>query len=60
MAMYEQEINQDLSKPSYQKLKTMIKRYINQKIRTRNFQVRSERIETGEKVKTQKGEECQR
>ena len=47
LAMYEQEINQDPSKPSYQKLKTMVKRHRNQKIRTRTFQARNERIETG-------------
>ena len=47
LAMYEQEINQDPSKPSYQKLKTMVKRHRHQKIRTRNFQARNERIETG-------------
>ena len=35
LAMYEQEINQDHSKPSYQKLKTM------------NVEARNERIETG-------------
>ena len=31
LAMYEQEITQDQSQPSYQKLKTMVKRHINQK-----------------------------
>ena len=52
MATYEQEINQHRSKPSYHKLKTMVKRQEDQKIRTRNFQARNERIETGVLVKT--------
>ena len=33
MAMYEKEINQDLSRPSCQKLKIMVKRHIDQMIR---------------------------
>ena len=44
LAMHEQEVNQDLSAPSYQKLKTMVKRSMDQKIRTRHFQARNERI----------------
>ena len=52
---YEQEINQDRSKPNYQKLKTMVRRHTDQMIRTRTFKVRNERIETGVLVKTQKG-----
>ena len=47
LAMYEQEINQDPSKPSYQKLKNMVKRHRSQKIRTRNFQARNQRIGKG-------------
>ena len=45
--MQGEEINQDRSKPSYQKLNTMVKRRMDQMIRTRNFQARNERIETG-------------
>ena len=59
LAVYEQEINQDRSRPSFQKLQTMVKRHIDQKIRTRNFQARNERIETRVLVKTQRREECQ-
>ena len=33
--------------PDYQKLKTMVKRSIDQKLRFRKFDVRNERIETG-------------
>ena len=54
-AMYEQEINQNLSNPSYQKLKTMMKRQKDQKFRTRKFQARNERIKRGVLVKTRKG-----
>ena len=41
------EIPQKISKPDYQKLKTMVKRCIDQKLRLRNFDARNERIETG-------------
>ena len=56
LAMYEQEIDQDRSKPSSQKLITIVRRDIDQMIRTRNFKVRNERIETGVLVKNQKKE----
>ena len=42
VAMNEQQINQDRSKPGYQ-LKTMVRRHIDQKIRTRIFQARNEK-----------------
>ena len=45
--LYEQEIEQYLSQPNCQKLKTMVKRCIDQKIRARNFEARNDRIETG-------------
>ena len=37
------EIHQKISMPDYQKLKTMVKRSINQKLRLRNFDARNER-----------------
>ena len=37
LALYEQEIEQHNSQPNYQKLKTMVKRCMEQKIRARNF-----------------------
>ena len=55
LATYEQEINQDQSKPSCQNVKTMVKGHTDQKIRKRIFQARNERIETGVWVKTQTG-----
>ena len=39
------EIHQKISKPEYQKLKTMVKRSIDQKLRLQNFDARNERIE---------------
>ena len=45
---------------SYQKLKTMVKRCTDEKIRTRNFRARNERLESVVLVKTQKKKECQR
>ena len=43
LATYEQEIHQDRSRPNYQMLKTMVRRHIDQMIRTRNSNVRIER-----------------
>ena len=54
LAMYEQEIDQNRAMPSNQRLQTMVRRRIDQTIRTRNFRVRSERTETGVLV-SQKG-----
>ena len=39
------------SQPNYQKLKTMVKGWMDQKIRARNFEARYERIESGGQVK---------
>ena len=44
-------IHQKMSKPDYQRLKTIVKRSIQQKLRLRNFDARNERIETGAVVK---------
>ena len=55
LTMYDQEIDRHLALPSYQRLKTMVRRHIDQMIRTRNFKARSERIETGVLAKSQKG-----
>ena len=41
------EIHQTISMPHCQKLKTMVKRSIDQNLRSRNFDDRNERIETG-------------
>ena len=49
------EIHQKVSMPSYQKLKTIVKRSIDQKLRLRNFDTRQGKIETGAVVKSRKG-----
>ena len=49
------EIHQKISMPNYQKLKTMVKRRKDQKLRLRNFDARNERIETGAVVTSRKG-----
>ena len=55
LAMYDQEIDRDRAMPSCQRLKTMVRRHIDQMSRTRNFRARNERIETGVSVKSHKG-----
>ena len=44
--LYDMEIHQKISVPNYSKLKTMVKRSIDQKLRFQNFDPRNERIET--------------
>ena len=48
LELYDLEILQKISMPDDQKLKTKVKTSIDQKIRLRNFDARSERIETGQ------------
>ena len=55
LAMYEQETTEDRSRPSCQKLKTMVKRHKDQKNQNKKFQAINERIETGVLAETQKG-----
>ena len=55
LELYDMEIHQKISMPNYQKLKTMVKRSINQKLRLRNFDARYGRIESGAVVKSRKG-----
>ena len=45
--LYDMEIHQRKSKLNYQKLKTMVKRNIDQRLRSRNFDARHWKIETG-------------
>ena len=44
LELYDMEIHQNISMPNYQKLKTMVKRSIDQKLRLRNFDARHGRI----------------
>ena len=53
--LYDMEIHQETSMPNYQKLKTMVKRRKDQKLRLRNFDARHGKIESGAVVKNRKG-----
>ena len=55
LELYDLEIHQKISMPNYEKLKTMVKRSIDQKLRLRNFDARHGRNETGAVVKNRKG-----
>ena len=55
LELYDMEIHQNTLVPNYQKLKTMVKRCIDQKIRSRNFAARHGRIESGAVMKSRKG-----
>ena len=46
-ALYEQDIVQKGIAPDYQRLKTMVKMFLGQKMRTRNCEVRTERMVKG-------------
>ena len=47
LELYDMEIHQKVSMPKYRRLKTMVKRNKDQKLRLRNFDARNERIEIG-------------
>ena len=51
LTLYEQEFEQTNSQPNYQKLQTVVKRGMDQKIRERKLEARNERVETGAPVK---------
>ena len=55
LELYDMEIHQQISMPKYQKLKTIVKRSIDQKLRLRKFDARQGKIETGPVVKSRKG-----
>ena len=55
LELYEKEIHQKISTPNYQRLKTMVTRSIDQKLRLRNFDARHEKIEIGAVVKSHRG-----
>ena len=57
LELYDMEIHQKISMPDYQKLKTMVKKSKDQKLRLRNFGARNERNETGAVVTNRR---CQR
>ena len=53
--LYDMEINEKISVPNYEKLKIMVNRSIDQKLRSRNFDVTHRRFESGAVVKSRKG-----
>ena len=55
LELYDMEIRQKMSIPKYQKLKTMVKRNIDQKLRLRNFDAGHGKIETDSVVNNRKG-----
>ena len=55
LELYDMEIHEKISVPNHQKLKTMVKRSIDQKLRLRNFDARHGKIESGSVIKSRKG-----
>ena len=55
LELYDMEIHQEISMANNQRLKTTVKRSINQKLRLGNFDARHEKIETGAVVKYREG-----
>ena len=55
LELYDMEIHQKISVPNYKKLKTMVKRSIDQKLRLRNFDARHGKIESAAVGKNRKG-----
>ena len=55
LELYDLEIDEKISVPSYQMLKTMVKRSFDQKLRLRNFDTRHGNIESGAVKKSRKG-----
>ena len=55
LAMYEEENVLNNEPPSYFRLKTLVRRHIDQTMRTHNFRARIEMVERGVVTKSQKG-----
>ena len=53
LELYNMEIHQKKTEPDYQRLKTMVKRSIEQNLRIKNFEARNEKFETNAVVKNQ-------
>ena len=53
--LYDMDIHQKISMPNYLKLKMMVQRNIDQKLRLRTFDAGNERIETGAVVTSRRG-----
>ena len=55
LELYDMEIHQKIPMPNYQRLRKMVKRRKDQKLRLRNFDDRHEKIETSAVVKSHRG-----
>ena len=55
LELYDMEIHQKISVPNYQKLKTIVKRDIDQKLRLRNIDARHGGSGTGAVIKNRRG-----
>ena len=55
LELYDMEIHQKISVPNNQKLKTMVKRCVDQKLQSRNFDARHGRIQSGAVAKSRMG-----
>ena len=55
LALYDQETVRNNEQPSYSRLKTSVRRHIDQTMRTRNFRARTEIVERGAITTSQKG-----
>ena len=55
IALYNQEAARNHGTPTYQQLKTAVKRRIDQMMRTRNFRIRNDVVERGSDTKSHKG-----
>ena len=55
LELHDMEIHQKMSVTNYHKLKTIVKRCIDKKLRLRNFDARHEKIETGAVAESRKG-----
>ena len=54
LELYNREIHEKKAKPDYQRLKTTVKRSIEQNLRSWNFDARNGRLESGVLVKNQR------
>ena len=54
LELYDKKIYQKISMPNYHKMKTMLKRSIDQNLRLRNSDARHGRIESGAVLKSRK------
>ena len=55
LELHDMEIHQKISMSNHQKLKTMVKRSVDQQLRLRNCNARNEKIETGAVVTSRRG-----